>query len=229
MATALSAIRPSHPTSGGAHLDDALAEFGRLRPRLLGIAHRIVGRWTEAEDVVQDAWLRWQAYDRSVVVNSRAFLVTTTSRLAMNAAQSARARRESCVGGWSAEPADTRDDPALRAERGDELAFGVQLMLQRLSPTERAAYVLRQAFEYPYAQIAGVLHTTEANARQLVNRAGKHLAAPRRHPAATGEHRRFMRAFVAAAQRGDVTALERLFATDANRSDDNHRSHSHRG
>jgi RNA polymerase sigma-70 factor (ECF subfamily) len=193
-------------------LDDAIAEFARLRPRLLGIASRIVGNWTEAEDVVQDAWLRWQLYDRTVVQNPAAFLVTTTTRLAMNAAQSARTRHETAVGRGLPELVDATDAPVSRLERSEALAAGIRVLLQRLSPTERAAYVLRQAFDYPYPQIAEVLQVTEANARQLVSRASKHLAVGRRWSASGIEHERLMHAFVAAAQRGDVTALENLFA-----------------
>jgi RNA polymerase sigma-70 factor (ECF subfamily) len=194
--------------------DDAAAVFAHARPRLLGIAYRILGSWAEAEDIVQDAWLRWQTYDRSIVLNSTAFLVTTTTRLAINAAQSARARRESYVGRWLSEPVDISDDPAMGAEQSEALELGVLLLLERLSPTERAAYVLRQAFDYPYSQIAGMLQLTEVNTRQLVSRASKHIAAERRHSVSTAEQQRLMNAFVAAARRGDVTALENLFAAD---------------
>ena len=196
-------------------LDDAVTEFGRVRPRLLGIAYRILGNWTEAEDIIQDAWLRWQTYDRSRVVNSTAFLVTTTTRLALNAAQSARVRRESYVGRWLPESVDTGDDPTLGAERTEALELGILLLLQRLSPTERAAYVLRQAFDYPYSQIAEVLQTSEANARQLVSRAGKHLAEEPRQSATRSEQIRLVHAFVSASQRGEVAPLEHLFAVGA--------------
>ena len=104
MPTALAARRSPCSTSDDPELGGALAEFGRLRPRLLGIAYRIVGSWGEAEDVVQDVWLRWQTCDRSVVRNPTAFLVTATTRLAINVSTSARARRETSVGDWSSEP-----------------------------------------------------------------------------------------------------------------------------
>ena len=162
-------------------LDDAIAEFARLRPRLIGIASRILGGSAEAEDVVQDAWLRWQLYDRTMVRNPTAFLVTTTTRLAINAAQSARARYETFVETGAPEPADTSDDPTSRVERSEALEVGIRLLVQRLSPSERAAFVLRQAFDYPYPHIAEVLQTTEANARQLVSRAGKRVTTDRSH------------------------------------------------
>jgi RNA polymerase sigma-70 factor, ECF subfamily len=163
-------------------LGDAVAEFARLRPRLLGVAARILGSVTEAEDVVQDAWLRWQLYDRTVVENPTAFLVTTTTRLAINAAQSARARHEVSVGdGWP-DAVDASDAAVSRVERNDALAHGVHLMVLRLSPTERAAYVLRQAFDCGYPEISEALQVTQANARQLVSRAGKRIASALKPP-----------------------------------------------
>jgi RNA polymerase sigma-70 factor (ECF subfamily) len=153
MPTAPAATRSPCSSSDDPELGGALAEFRRLRPRLLGVAHRIVGTWAEAEDVVQDVWLRWQTCDRSAVLNPTAFLVTTTTRLAINVATSARARRERSVGVWPSEPVDASDLPAVEAERREALQLGVRVVLQRLAPTERAAYVLRQAFDYPYPRI----------------------------------------------------------------------------
>jgi RNA polymerase sigma-70 factor (ECF subfamily) len=143
----------------------------------------MLGRAAEAEDIVQDAWVRWQMSDRSLVRDAAAFLVTTTTRLAINVLHSARSRRETCVGPWLPEPVDTSADPRLEAERGQALAFGVLLLLEKLTPTERAAYVLREAFDYPYRDIANVLRLEEANARQVVTRARQHLASGRRMPA----------------------------------------------
>jgi RNA polymerase sigma-70 factor (ECF subfamily) len=163
--------------------DEGLAAFLRVRPRLFGIAYRMLGRAAEAEDIVQDAWVRWQMSDRSLVRDAAAFLVTTTTRLAINVLHSARSRRETCVGPWLPEPVDTSADPRLEAERGQALAFGVLLLLEKLTPTERAAYVLREAFDYPYRDIANVLRLEEANARQVVTRARQHLASGRRMPA----------------------------------------------
>jgi RNA polymerase sigma-70 factor, ECF subfamily len=205
---------PATTRSSSDPVEDGTSGFLDLRPRLLGIAHRILGSWSEAEDIVQDAWIRWQTYDRSTVLNPTAFLVTTTARLAINASQSARARRESSVGQWLPEPVDTSDDVALGAERGEAVEVGIRLLLQRLSPTERATYVLRQAFDYPYIRIADTLRISEANARQHVSRAGKHLAEERRQSASPPEQRRLVHAFVAAARQGDVAQLEDLFAAD---------------
>src|SRR3954463_691905 len=126
-------------------LDEAASIFTGVRPRLFGIAYRMLGSASEAEDLVQDVWLRWQATDRSVVVNPGAFLSTAITRLAINASQSARARRETYGGPGLPEPVDTSADPYLGAEREEALGFAMLLLLERLSPHERAAYVLREA------------------------------------------------------------------------------------
>src|SRR3954454_6605490 len=171
-------------------LEDAAAVFAGVRPRLFGIAYRMLGSVTDAEDLVQDVWLRWQTSDRSAVMNPAAYLATAITRLAINASQSARARRETYIGPWLPEPLDTSADPYLGAERGEALDFAVLLMLERLSPQERAAYILREAFDYPYEQIAGILQSSPVAARQLVSRARKHLRAERRAPASGPQHRR---------------------------------------
>src|SRR6185369_5302046 len=126
-----------------------------------------LGSVAEAEDVVQDVWTRWQSTDRRKVQNPSAFLATTTTRLAINVLQSARIRRETYVGQWLPEPVDTGADPGLGAERREALEIAVLMLLERLSPAERAAYILREAFDYSYKEIAEMLHVEEANARQL--------------------------------------------------------------
>lgn len=188
--------------------DNGLSAFMSVRPRLFGIAYRMLGSAAEAEDVVQNVWLRWQTTDRSVVQDTAAFLATTTTRLAINVRQSARARRETYVGPWQPEPVDTSSDPWLAAERDQALACSVRMLLERLTPTERAAYILREAFDYPYREIANVLRLEEANARQVVTRAREHVANGRKMPASSTEQRRLLEAFIAAAQHGDVAGLE---------------------
>lgn len=195
-------------------LAEASATFSALRPRLFGIAYRMLGSVSEAEDIVQDSWLRWQETDRRTVESPAAFLATITTRLAMNLAQSARVRRETYIGPWLPDPVDTSADPLLGAERGEALGFAVLLLLEKLTPSERAAYVLREAFDYPYPLIAEIVQTSEPASRQLVSRARKHLAAGRRNPAPSDEHRRLLATFLEAAQTGDVEALEQLFADD---------------
>lgn len=195
-------------------LDEAAADFEAVRPRLFGIAYRMLGSAAEAEDVVQDAWLRWQGTDRSQVQEPIAFLSTVTTRLAINAATSARARREQYTGPWVPEPVSTQDDPALGAERAEALDVATLLLMERLDPVERAVYVLREAFEYPYARIAEVLEISEANARQLGHRAKRHLSERAGRPASRAEQRRLLESFLVAAKSGDVAQLEQLLAED---------------
>jgi RNA polymerase sigma-70 factor (ECF subfamily) len=206
-------VVPDAP-AGDAGLAAASEVFATVRPRLFGIAYRLLGSWTEAEDVVQEAWLRWQGTDRGVVENPAAFLATTTTRLALNVAQSARSRRETYLGSWLPEPVDTSADPTIGAERDQAVDLAVLLLLEKLTPTERAAFVLRESFGYAYAEVADILQLSQANVRQLVSRARRHLAAERRAPVEPGSHRRLLEAFVRAAQTGDVVALERLLAAD---------------
>jgi RNA polymerase sigma-70 factor (TIGR02957 family) len=186
----------------------------RARPRLFGIAYRMLGSVAEAEDVVQDVWTRWQSADRRVVREPQAFLTTTTTRLAINVLQSARTRHETYIGPWLPEPIDTSADPAVGAERGEAVELAVLLLLERLSPTERAAFVLREAFNYAYKDIADVLRVEEANARQLVTRARQHVTDGRRARVSDVEQRRLLEAFIAAAQTGDLARLEHLFTAD---------------
>jgi RNA polymerase sigma-70 factor, ECF subfamily len=197
-----------------ADLDQATAEFVAVRGRLFGIAYRMLGSRAEAEDVLQEAWLRWQNYDRSTVTNPAAFLATTTTRLCLNELQSARVRRETYIGPWLPEPVDTSADPLLGAERGEALELATLMLLERLTPTERAAYVLREAFDYPYSQIGDVLQLKENNARQLVARARKHIADERRAPVDSADQKKLLEALVAAAQQGDLHRLEKLLADD---------------
>jgi RNA polymerase sigma factor (sigma-70 family) len=162
--------------------DDGLPAFLTVRPRLFGIAYRMLGSAAEAEDVVQDVWVRWQMTNRSLVRDATAFLTTTARRLAINVMQSARSRRETCVGPGLPEPADASADPRLEVERGQALASGVLLLLERLTPAERAAFILREAFDYPYRDIANLLRLEEANARQVVTRARQRVANGRGKP-----------------------------------------------
>jgi len=199
---------------GAAGADDALAVFDRVRPRLFGIAYRMLGSVADAEDLVQEVWLRWQQHDRAGVREPAAFLATTTTRLAINELQSARARRETYVGPWLPEPISTGADPALAAEHDDTLRLAVLFLLERCTPAERAAYVLREAFAYPYGEIAAIVDTTEANARQLASRARRRLAGDGRVEVSAAEQRRFLEAFVEAARSGEAARLEALLAED---------------
>jgi RNA polymerase sigma-70 factor (ECF subfamily) len=194
--------------------DDGLPAFLNARARLFGIAYRMLGSAADAEDIVQDVWVRWQTVDRSLVRDAVAFLATTATRLAINVMRSARSRRETCVGAWLPEPVDGGANPGLDVERREALEGAVLTLLEKLPPTERAAFVLREAFEYPYREIADVLGLEEANTRQLVSRARQHVVEDRHACVSASEHRRLLSAFMGAARRGDVAALTGLFATD---------------
>ncbi|GAA0955560.1 sigma-70 family RNA polymerase sigma factor [Virgisporangium aurantiacum] len=212
-----------------------LDQFLRQRRRLFGIAYRIVGTVEEAEDVVQDVWLRWQRVDRAKVLNAEAFLVTATSRLAINVTRSARRRYETPVAAWPHEEvADHDTDPAVLTERGERIGQAVQLLLERLPPAERAVFVLREGFDLPYPRIARTLRIGAANARQLVRRARVRLATGRRGPiggaAHRGQHRgqhrrqhrrlhhRLRRAFAVASHSGDLSGLEAVLIADLKRT-----------
>ena len=186
----------------------------------------MLGTVADAEDVLQDAWLRWQGTDRDAVREPAAFLATIVTRLSLTALDSARARREVYVGPWLPEPIMTGPDasvglgpsiaadPSETAEHAESLSLAVLLLLERLSPAERAAYVLHEAFDYPFRQVAEVLETSEANARQLASRARAHLDRERGPVVSAAEHDRMLGAFLAAAQSGDLASLEALLTHD---------------
>ncbi|MFE2462528.1 RNA polymerase sigma-70 factor [Streptomyces sp. NPDC059402] len=203
-----------HAGASPGTLDQATKDFLSARPQLFGIAYRVLGSAAEAEDIVQETWLRWQSTDRSKVHEPAAFLTTVATRLAINVAQSARVRRESYVGPWLPEPVDTTQDPHLGAERAEAVEMAVLLLLEKLNPVERAAYVLREAFDYPYGRIAEILETSEANTRQLVSRGRKHLAAERKEAVTPTAHRRLLEVFLSAARTGDLSVLEDVLTAD---------------
>ncbi|MFC7644737.1 sigma-70 family RNA polymerase sigma factor [Streptosporangium lutulentum] len=195
-------------------LDAAASVFVTTRPRLFAIARRVLDDVGEAEDVVQETWLRWERADRSVVVSPPAFLAMTTTRLAINVTHSARKRRETSAGPWLPETVDHGVSPETVAERHEAVDAAVRLLLEKLSPAERAAYLLRKAFDYPYRRISDVLHLSADHTRQLVRRAHEHIATGRRQPVDATAHRHLVRTFLAAAQSGDLAELEELLAAD---------------
>jgi RNA polymerase sigma-70 factor (ECF subfamily) len=191
--------------------------FAACRPRLLGIAYGLLGELTEAEDVVQDAWLRWNKADQEAVRNAEPFLVTVTTRLALDRLRAARARREVYVGPWLPEPLltdpETPESKAIEAER---LSLALLGALERLNPTERAVLVLREVFDLEYAEIADILEKTPANVRQIAKRAREHAGDPtRRRPVSEEERERLANAFLAASVSGDVEQIRALLAADA--------------
>ncbi|MGW4488561.1 RNA polymerase sigma factor SigJ [Amycolatopsis sp. NPDC004368] len=197
----------------GGGLTDAVTAFEAVRPRLFGIAYRLLGSSADAEDVVQETWIRWQRTDRAAVRNAEAFLVTAASRLALTAATSARTRRELYVGPWLPEP--LADSTQAAVERNEALELAVLVLLERLTPQERAVYVLKEAFDYPYREIAGFLDITEDNARQLGHRARSHVTRERGARVSPAERDRLLGAFLAAARAGDLEGLQSLLAEHA--------------
>ncbi|TNC29667.1 RNA polymerase sigma factor SigJ [Amycolatopsis alkalitolerans] len=192
-----------------------LAEFEDNRPRLFGLAYRMLGEAGEAEDVVQDAYLRWRSGPEPA--SPAAWLTKIVTNLCLTRLTSARARRERYVGPWLPEPVLTGGpDPQELAEQRDMLSVGFLVLLEKLTPPERAAFVLRAAFEYSHREIAGVLRTSEAHARQLYHRARARVGEPRRRfTASPGEEAKLVERFLAAALEGDVAGLERLLTGDA--------------
>ncbi|MBP2705062.1 sigma-70 family RNA polymerase sigma factor [Microbispora sp. RL4-1S] len=201
-------------------LEQAAATFVKVRPSLYRIACGVLARSAEAEDIVQEAWLRWQKTERSAIAKPTAFLTLVTTRLSINATQSARVRREIYVGPCLPEPIDTSTDPAVGVERREALAVALRLLLEKLTPAQRAAYVLREAFVYPYERIAEIIGLSPANVRQLVSRARKHLSSGRRQSIDSHEHRRLLTIFLDAAREGNMRALEDLLAADVISSGD---------
>jgi len=191
--------------------------FAACRPRLLGIAYGLLGELTEAEDVVQDAWLRWDGADGDAVRNPEAFLVTVTTRLALDRLRSARVRREIYVGPWLPEPLLTDPEtPETKAIEAEQLSLALLGALERLNPVERAVLVLRDVFDLEYAEIADVLERTPAAVRQIAKRARDHAGdSTRRHPVAEEERERLANAFLLAAVSGDDERIRELLAADA--------------
>ncbi|GGS21571.1 DNA-directed RNA polymerase sigma-70 factor [Streptomyces humidus] len=193
-------------------------EFEAHRPRLFGLAYRMLGSAHEAEDVVQDAYLRFDGADRAGIAHPAAWLARTVVNLCLNRLTSARARRETYVGAWLPEPVVTSDGtlgPLESAEQREAVSLAMLVLLERLTPTERAVYVLREAFGHTHREIAEVTGLSEANCRQLHRRAEQRLAAAeRRFEAAPARREKLVDSFVTAARDGDLRRLEQLLAED---------------
>ena len=193
------------------------SELEALRRHGFGVAYRMLGSVSEAEDVAQEALLRLTRQE-GPIDEPAAWITTVATRLSINVLKSARARRESYVGPWLPEPLleDPAPGPASRAELADSLSLALLVLLERLTPVERAAYLLREVFGYQYAEIAEIIEQTEVNSRQLVTRARKHLEASRpRFDADEAARDALLERFLAAAEEGDLEDLEDLLAKDA--------------
>ena len=189
---------------------DAAELFAAHQSRLVRLAYRMLGSVAEAEDVVQDAWLRWQRADQDGVLNPAAYLSRTVTRLCLDVMKSARARHEDYIGPWLPEPIV---EPEADSVRADELTLTLMLALERLSPLERAAFLLHDVFDQPLGEIAQTLERDAAAVRQLAARARKHVrSAGPRYPVGREEGGRIARAFFDASANGDVTALRSLLA-----------------
>jgi RNA polymerase sigma-70 factor (ECF subfamily) len=199
-----------------------IAIFERHRSHLLGIAYRMLGEMAGAEDVVQEAWLRWRRADGEDIRDPKAWLSAATVRLALDALRSARARRETYVGPWLPEPllpddmrALAADLPAAKAELASDLSLALLHVLERLTPEERAALILHDAFDSDYADIAAVLDKTETACRKLVSRARERVKADRpRHSVTSEHHRLLLDRFMAAAASHDPSAITPFLAND---------------
>lgn len=194
----------------------AAEDFEEHRRYLGAVAYRMLGSIADAEDVVQEAWLRWRDVDHAGVENPRAYLTTVVTRLCCNELASARSRRESYYGEWLPEPLlDEAPGPQDRAEAGEQISYAVTALLERLSPAERAAFVLHDVFGVDFALIATALDRTEPAVRQLASRARRQIKddGPRR-TVDRAVHRRAVEAFAGAVMQGDIMALMRVLDPD---------------
>jgi RNA polymerase sigma-70 factor (TIGR02957 family) len=199
-------------------MTEPAAEFERHRPRLFGLAYRLLGSASDAEDVLQDAFLRWNGADTSPLRAPSAWLTTVVTNLCRSRLASARARRERYVGTWLPEPVLTADGalgPLETAEQRESVSLALLTVMEQLTPPERAVFVLRESFGHSHREIAELLGMSEEGCRQLHRRARQRLGqAKPRFRAETGEWRRLVEKFLVAAAEGDVASLERLLADD---------------
>lgn len=206
-------------------MSDPATSFEPYRRRLLGLAYRMLGSMADAEDAVQEAYLRWHRSDRGNVSDPRAFLMTTTTRICLDMLTSARARHEEYVGPWLPEPVE--DTAALapdsHTELAEDLSFALLLTLDRLSPLERAAFLLHDVFDFSFSEVATAVERSDAACRQLAARARSHVRAARPRGATTpagrsgeidAKHMQLMTAFMAATQSGDLKGLTQMLASD---------------
>lgn len=197
-------------------MNGSAEEFEEYRPLLLGLAYRLLGSMWDAEDTVQEGFLRWMGTDRSEIREPRAFLVTVVSRIALDQLKSARVTREAYTGPWLPEPvASDAFGPLDTAELRDTLRYATLHLMERLSPPERAVFVLREAFELPYDDIAAIVDASPASCRQMHRRAERKLADGRdRFQPSASEHHKLLSSFLQAAQEGDLATLTGLLAEE---------------
>jgi RNA polymerase sigma-70 factor, ECF subfamily len=196
---------------------DRLAVFSQYRGLLFSVAYRMLGSVADAEDMVQETFIRWQEAAKEEIRSPRAFLVTVITRLSINQLQSARVRREEYVGEWLPEPLVTgpESDPLGALKVDESLSMAFLLLLERLTPMERAVFLLREVFEYEYAEIAGVLGQSETNCRQILRRARQHVGDMRRRfDASAREHGDLLKRFIQATRAGEIQGLVELLSSE---------------
>jgi RNA polymerase sigma-70 factor (ECF subfamily) len=193
----------------------ATERFAQARPRLLRLAYSELGDVGEAEDVVQEAWLRLQRVDAEAIENLDGWLTTVVARLALDRLRSARARRETYIGPWLPEPLVSDDDPADRVTLDESVSYALLTVLEQLSPAERTAFVLHDVFDLPFGDVAEVVGRTPEAVRQLASRARRHVKAEHpRFAASRDEHDRAVRAFGQAVAEGDLEGLVAVLDPD---------------
>ena len=207
---------------GGAQRQDSqdqisLAAFTQYRKLLFSLAYRMLGSVVDAEDILQEAFVRWQGASQDDIRSPKAFLITIVTRLCIDQLNSSRARREEYVGQWLPEPVvtDPASNPFEVVQTDESLSLAFLVLLERLTPDERAVFLLREIFDYEYSEIAKVVDQSEASCRQILRRAKQHVNAPRaRFSAPGGKREELRREFLEAAGKGDLAGLIGLLAAD---------------
>ena len=201
-----------------------LDQFEKYRPLMFSIAYRMLGSVTEAEDMLQNAYVRYRQMEASTIASPKAFLSTMVTRLCLNHLQTVRVQRESYLGPWLPEPLLTEDDPespTSQAEKLESISMAFLVLLERLTPVERAVFLLREVFDYPYAEIAAIVGKEEVSCRQILSRAKKFIVAQRpRFAPSTEHHLQLLQQFLDAVQEGDLDGLTQLLTSDVTLSTD---------
>ena len=208
--------RRSHTEPASTERPGRLEIFQQYRSLLFSIAYRMVGSWADAEDLLQETFIRWQQSSETDIESPRAYLVTIISRLCINHLQSARVKREEYVGQWLPEPVLTNPSQHTTASQiDDSLSMAFLVLLERLTPVERAVFLLRDVFDYDYSEIARMVGQSEPNCRQLLHRARQHVAHVRpRFEASPEQQETLLKGFLAASSRGDMDGLLALLSSD---------------
>ncbi len=203
---------------------ETMDQFEQYRPLMFSIAYRMLGSVTEAEDILQNAYLRYREIEASSIVSPKAYLSTVVTRLCINHLQAAHVQRESYLGPWLPEPLLTENDPespTSQAEQLESISMAFLVVLERLTPVERAVFLLREVFDYPYSDIAEIVGKDQVSCRQILSRAKKFIAGNRpRFTPSTEQHHQLMQRFLGAVEEGNLDGLTQLLASDVTLSTD---------